>query len=86
MRFHPWVSVFLVAVFQVSLHAQPAAVPDRDPNWLLPLPEIDADPKIPTLQQVVGFAWAREITSHAEIQRYLHALAKAAPDQIALFF
>jgi hypothetical protein len=84
MRLHLCVSVFLIAVFQVNLHAQPVAVPENDPNWLLPLEEIDADPKIPTLKQVVGFAWAHEISSHVQIERYLHALAEAAPDRTKL--
>ena len=84
MRFHLCASVFVIAVFQVSLHAQPTTLPDEDPKGLLPLEEMDADPKIPTLEQVVGFAWAQEITSHAEFERYLHALTEAAPDRTKL--
>ena len=45
--------------------------------WLLPVAEFDADPKIPTLEQVAGHAWGREISSHAEIERYCRALAEA---------
>lgn len=62
-------------------------IPKKDPAWLLPVPEVQADPKIPTLAQVVGPAsagWGQEISSHAEIERYLHALAKAAPDRCKL--
>lgn len=63
-------------------HAQD--VPKKDPAWLLPVPDVDADPKIPTLQQVVGHSWGQEVSSHAEIERYIHALAKAAPDRCVL--
>ncbi len=55
-----------------------------DPGWLLPMPEVDADPKVPTLKAVVGHAWGEDISSHAEIERYLHALAAAAPDRARL--
>jgi putative intracellular protease/amidase len=52
--------------------------------WLLPVPELQPDPKIPTLAQIVGHAWGREISSHGEIERYLHALSKAAPERCKL--
>jgi len=76
--------VLLVVAVQVSSSAQPKAVPDKNASSVLPAKEIDADPDIPTLEQVVGFAWAQEITSHAEFERYLHALAEAAPDRTKL--
>jgi hypothetical protein len=50
----------------------------------LPLASIDADPAIPTLVQIVGHRWGDDISSHAEIERYCHALAKAAPDRCRL--
>lgn len=50
----------------------------------LPLAEVDVDPAIPTLAQVVGHGWGGEISSHAEIERYCHALVKAAPDRCQL--
>ncbi len=56
----------------------------KDPAWLLPVPEMQADPKIPTLKDVVGHRWGQEISSHAEIERYVHALAKAAPERCLL--
>ena len=58
--------------------------PKKDPAWLLPVPELQADPQIPTLKDVVGHRWGQEISSHAEIERYLHALVKAAPDRCRL--
>lgn len=56
----------------------------NDPAWLLPHSEVQADAKIPTLAEVVGHRWGAEISSHAEIERYVHALAKAAPDRCQL--
>jgi hypothetical protein len=60
-----------------------AAAAPASRRWL-PAPEVDPDPKIPTLQQVVGHDWARDISSYAEMERYLHALAKVAGDRAAL--
>ncbi len=37
------------------------------------------DPAIPTLQKIVGHAWAERITMHHEAERYLHALSQATP-------
>ncbi|RUL83111.1 hypothetical protein TsocGM_22750 [Tautonia sociabilis] len=65
--------------------AAPANGQERgEPGWLLPMPEIDADPAIPTLEEVVGHSWGADISSHAEVLRYLEALAKAAPDRCRL--
>ncbi len=56
----------------------------KDAAWMLPVTELQADPKIPTLSEVVGHRWGQEISSHAEIERYFQALAKAAPDRCQL--
>ncbi len=76
-----WLMTFL-------LHWQSATaqtpVPPKDAAWLLPAAEVDIDPKMPTLAQVVGHRWGQEISSHAEIEKYCHALAKAAPDRCKL--
>ena len=62
-----------------SLHAESGDRSSREsPRWLLPLPEVDADPVIPTLEDVLGYAWSEDITSPAEIARYVRALAEAA--------
>lgn len=62
-----------------------AAPPAKgDPGWLLPMPEVDADPAAPTLAQVVGHTWGADISSVSEIERYLQALAAAAPDRSRL--
>ena len=62
-----------------------AGAADKDnPGWLLPMPEVDADPKVPTLKQINGHGWGEDISSHAEIERYLRALNEAAPDRTRL--
>ncbi len=40
------------------------------------------DPAIPTLKQTVGHEWGERITSHSEVERYLEALRKAAPNRV----
>jgi hypothetical protein len=40
------------------------------------------DPAIPTLKQAVGHDWGERITSHGEVERYLEALRKAAPNRV----
>lgn len=73
---------FLLAAALPSYAQEP--IPKKDAAWLLPVPEVDADAKVPTLAQVVGHRWGQEISSHAEIERYLRALAKACPDRCLL--
>jgi len=79
-----YLAVSFVIALQAGLDAQPATKPIKGSSALLPLQGIDADPDVPTLKQVLGFAWGQEIPSHAEIERYLHALAEAAPDRTKL--
>ena len=90
-RWRMWIVVgvvvlaaFLAFIYSRIALAQNAAALDGKPDWLLPVKGLDVDPRIPTLEQVVGFDWAEEITSHAEIERYVHALAKAAPSKAKL--
>jgi hypothetical protein len=75
---------FLAVGLNLPAMADEPTVRPKDASWLLPVPELDADPQIPTLTQVVGHRWAQEISNHAEIERYCHALAKAAPDRCRL--
>jgi hypothetical protein len=56
----------------------------KSPTWLLPVAEIDADEHIPTLKDVVGHTWGEDVSSYAEIERYLHVLAAAAKDRTRL--
>ena len=75
---------FIFGIAFCSLAVAAGAADRDDPGWLLPMPEVDADPKVPTLKQQVGHAWGQDISSHAEIERYLRALAAAAPDRTRL--
>ncbi len=77
---------FICTFIVIALIAPLANAQDnrQDPAWLLPHPDVQADPKIPTLAEAVGHRWGAEISSHAEIERYVHALAKAAPDRCQL--
>jgi len=79
----PRVAILLgIAISSMALTVGAA---DKDnPGWLLPMPEVDADPKVPTLKQLNGHGWGEDISSHAEIERYLHALNEAAPDRTRL--
>ena len=75
----------LILGILIGLMPLTARAADKDnPAWLLPMPEVDADPKVPTLKQAVGHGWAEEISSHSEIERYLRALTDAAPDRTRL--
>jgi hypothetical protein len=47
-------------------------------------PGAQYDPTIPTLRAVVGHHHGERITSHAEAERYLKALAAAAPQRVRL--
>jgi hypothetical protein len=67
---------------QARPDAEPATA--TGPDWLLPVPELRPDKRVPTLRQVVGHAWARDISNHAQIERYVRALAAAAPDRTRL--
>jgi hypothetical protein len=80
--------LFFAYSMMVAAMAWPAAAQEppakKDAAWMLPATELQADPKIPTLSEVVGHRWGQEISSHTEIERYLQALAKAAPDRCLL--
>src|SRR5262245_11165165 len=56
----------------------------RSPTWLLPNMDGPTDESIPTLREVIGHTWAEDVSSHAEIERYLQTLAAAAPDRTRL--
>jgi hypothetical protein len=51
---------------------------------VLPLAELQPDAQIPTIETVTGHGWAKHITDQEEIERYLAALAQAAPDRCRL--
>jgi len=55
-----------------------------DPQWLLPITEVKADPKIPTSEEVLRYKWADDVSSHIQIETYLRKLAEAAPERTKL--
>jgi hypothetical protein len=79
-----WLSVALLCLILVGAAQADDPVVRSSPTWLLPMPELDADPKLPTLKAVVGHGWGEDISTHAEVERYLHALSIAAPDRARL--
>lgn len=84
MTRHLWIPVFLIVAGHAGSNARASDVPSQHLSQLPPLREIDPDPGIPTLEKSVGHAWAHEISSHAQIERYVHALAEAAPNRTKL--
>ena len=76
--------VVVVVVAFVSLSQPRAQVPDPKPQPLPPFaPGVTYDAAIPTLKQVLGYEPGMAISAHAEVVKYLHALA-AASDRIRL--
>ncbi|HLA38865.1 MAG TPA: M14 family zinc carboxypeptidase, partial [Candidatus Glassbacteria bacterium] len=43
------------------------------------VPGASYDPAVPTLEQTVGHGWGEGLTSHAECEHYVQALAEASP-------
>jgi hypothetical protein len=56
----------------------------KSPTWLLPSAELEVDDKIPTLKEVVGHTWGEDVSSYAELERYLHVLVAPAKDRSRL--
>jgi hypothetical protein len=75
------ITAFLCLISEPSLARQQVG---SEPVHNLPLPDVKADSSIPNLQQELGVAWGTEITNHQQIERYIHALAKSAPDRTRL--
>lgn len=67
----------------VSQEKSPNADPDSR-HWLLPIPELQADPDIPDSETALRYSWGDDISSHYQIERYLRALAKSAPERTKL--
>ncbi|MCC7398799.1 MAG: peptidase M14 [Planctomycetes bacterium] len=63
-----------------------AQVPDPSPPALAPFaPGVTYDATIPTLRAVTGHDFGEEISSYADVERYLQALAAAAPRRMRVF-
>ncbi|HEX4608215.1 MAG TPA: M14 family zinc carboxypeptidase [Urbifossiella sp.] len=71
--------VGVLCLLGVSVSAAPPA-PDRN----LPEPELRPDGKIPPLKDVVGHTWGEDVSSSAEVERYIRALVAAAPTRTRL--
>src|SRR6185436_7957310 len=67
--------LFFGAFLALSLHAQ------TPPFW----PGTQYDPAIPTLQKVLGYDAGARISSHAQLMRYMEALAAALPAKMRIF-
>ncbi len=62
-----------------------AQVPDPTPLPSQPFaPGVTYDAKIPSLDQVTGHAWGTEVSAHSDVEKYLAALAAAAPERVRL--
>jgi len=78
-------SVLCLGLYSKLLAAEPDTGGDQTKAaWLLPVPELEADTETPSLADVLPHSWGDDISSHAQIERYLNALAKAEPDRTRL--
>ncbi|MEM9826303.1 MAG: M14 family zinc carboxypeptidase [Planctomycetota bacterium] len=50
-----------------------------DPDWLLPMPGLQPDPKIPSSKDVLRYDWGVDISDSFRIETYLRKLSNAAP-------
>ncbi|MFN0123251.1 MAG: M14 metallopeptidase family protein [Blastocatellia bacterium] len=75
------VSRFVVICLFLSLAALTRA---QTPAPFAFFPGAQYDTAIPTLQRAAGHNWAERITMHHEMERYVNALAEAAPARIRL--
>jgi hypothetical protein len=64
----------------LSLLALPAAA-QKPEMW----PGAQYDPAIPTFEKVLGYAPGERIASHADLMKYMEALAAAAPGRMKIF-
>lgn len=69
-------SVLLIAALGLPAFAQEQPLPLS--------PGTTYDPKIPTIEQVLGYDHGEQITPPEGVERYLRALAEAAPDRARL--
>ena len=74
----------LLALPAGLLRAQVPDPADAAPSARPFVPGVTYDPRIPTLEQVLGYPFGAEITAHADVEKYLQALAAAAPERLQL--
>jgi len=68
-------AILVFALTASTVHAQ-----DNFVFW----PDADYDPAIPTVEQVLGYSSGERVTWHRNAVRYFEALAKAAPERVAV--
>lgn len=81
MKYAP--SVALAALLCLaSSNPFAAGLPTGEPvaAW----PNVTYDAAVPTTQSVLGFQLGERMTTHADVRRYLQAIAAAAPDRVRL--
>ncbi|MBL9077732.1 MAG: peptidase M14 [Planctomycetes bacterium] len=75
----PTVASLVVPFVLAAVAVAQVPEPDAAPKPLPFAPGVTYDPAIPTLEQVTGHAPGAEVSSHADVERYLRALAAASP-------
>ncbi len=78
------VLIVLTAVCVVGDYPQSVTAGVARSKQVLPIAAVDANPAIPSVKKTLGYDWATQITSHTSMEKYLRALAKAAPDRCRL--
>lgn len=76
--------LILAALCALALSAPTAKADLPLGSPVAPWPGADYDPTVPDLKSVLGYDFGQEITTHADIRRYLEALVAAAPDRARL--
>ncbi len=77
-------SIVLVTSLLTAATAAVPAAAAAETLHQLPLAQLDPDPGIPVIKDVLGYDWAAQITSHVAMEQYLRALVAAAPDRSRL--
>ncbi|MEO1618300.1 MAG: M14 family zinc carboxypeptidase [Planctomycetota bacterium] len=70
---------FMTLAAPLNAQTGTPALKRGDKHWLLPVPELDADPSIPTSADVLRYSWGDDVSSYWQIRTYLRALAESAP-------
>src|SRR5688572_23410170 len=76
----PLLATVLAAALFAPTATLRAQVPDPAPAPAQPFaPGVTYDARIPTIEQVAGHVFGAEVSAHADVVKYLHALAAASP-------
>lgn len=79
VRFAASLMVGLAIMLGMPLQAQQSN-PENEYFW----PGADYDPAVPTVKDVLGYSSGEKITTHADMLRYMRALADTAPDKMRI--